>query len=70
MDSLRRMRLDVDPMDDAKTRFRVRYPAFRSDIRHMVDVFEDVAIGWGYQNIEAALVPTMTVGAPRPEEKP
>lgn len=68
MDSIQRMRLDVDPVDDGRTRFLVRYPAFRSDIRHMVDVFEDVAIGFGYQNIEAALVPTMTVGAPRPEE--
>ena len=68
INSLRRMRLDVDSVDEARTRFRVRYPAFRSDIRHMVDVFEDVAIGFGYQNIVAALVPTMTVGAPRPEE--
>ncbi len=68
MDSLRRMRLDVKPVDDDRTRFLVRYPAFRSDIRHMVDVFEDVAIGFGYQNIEAALVPSMTVGGARPEE--
>lgn len=66
--ALRRMRLDVEPVDPERTRFCVRYPAFRSDIRHMVDVFEDVAIGFGYQNIEAALVPTMTVGAARPEE--
>jgi phenylalanyl-tRNA synthetase beta chain len=69
MNSLLRMRLDVVPVDDAKTRFRVRYPAFRSDIRHMVDVFEDVAIGFGYQNIQAALVPTMTVGSARSEEQ-
>lgn len=68
MDSLLRMRLDVEPLDEERTRFRVRYPAFRSDIRHMVDVFEDLAIGYGYHNIEAALVPTMTVGGPRPEE--
>ncbi|MBW2526001.1 MAG: phenylalanine--tRNA ligase subunit beta [Deltaproteobacteria bacterium] len=66
--SLRRMRLDVEPLDDGRTRFRTRYPAFRSDIRHMVDVFEDVAIGFGYQKIEPALVPTMTVGGARSEE--
>jgi phenylalanyl-tRNA synthetase beta chain len=65
---LRRMRLDVEPLDAARTRFRVRYPAFRSDIRHMVDVFEDVAIGWGYERFTPALVPTMTVSAARPEE--
>jgi phenylalanyl-tRNA synthetase beta chain len=68
MAALLRMRLGVEPVDEARTRFAVRYPAFRSDIRHMVDVFEDVAVGFGYQNIEAALVPTMTVGGPRPEE--
>ena len=68
MKALRRMRLDVEPTDETKTRFYVRYPAFRSDIRHMVDVFEDVAIGYGYQNIQAQLVPTMTVGSARPEE--
>ncbi len=68
MTCLRRMRLGVEPCDEARTRFRVRYPVFRSDIRHMVDVFEDVAIGYGYHRIEPALVPTMTVGGPRPEE--
>ncbi|MCL2823775.1 MAG: hypothetical protein FWD57_07275, partial [Polyangiaceae bacterium] len=68
MKALLRMRLDVEPIDDAKTRFQVRYPAFRSDIRHMADVFEDVAIGYGFQNIQAALVDTMTVGSARNEE--
>ncbi len=68
MECLQKMRLDVEPIDKERTRFTVRYPAFRSDIRHMVDVFEDLAIGFGYHNIEAAHVPTMTVGGPRPEE--
>lgn len=66
--SLERMRLYVAPLDEGRTRFQTRYPAFRSDIRHMVDVFEDVAIGYGYQRIEPALVPTMTVGGARREE--
>ena len=43
-------------------------PAYRTDIRHMVDLFEDVAIGYGYANIEPRLVRSMTVGTPRPEE--
>jgi phenylalanyl-tRNA synthetase beta chain len=34
----------------------------------MVDLFEDVAIGYGYANIEPRLVKSMTVGTPRPEE--
>jgi phenylalanyl-tRNA synthetase beta chain len=46
----------------------VSFPAYRTDIRHMVDLFEDVAIGYGYANIEPRLVRSMTVGTPRPEE--
>jgi phenylalanyl-tRNA synthetase beta chain len=46
----------------------VSFPAYRTDIRHMVDLFEDVAIGFGYANIEPKLVRSMTVGTPRPEE--
>jgi phenylalanyl-tRNA synthetase beta chain len=47
---------------------RVHFPPYRTDIRHPVDVLEDVAIGYGYANIEPRLVRSMTVGAPRPEE--
>lgn len=68
-DCFERMRLDVKPLDAARTRFTVTYPAFRGDIRHPVDLLEDLAIGFGYENIEPALVPTMTVGKPRPEEE-
>ena len=42
--------------------------AYRTDIRHPVDLLEDVAIGYGYGNIEPRLVRSMTVGTPRPEE--
>lgn len=66
-ESLRKMRFDIQPAK-ASGRFTVSYPAYRTDIRHMVDLFEDVAIGYGYGNIEPRLVRSMTVGAPRPEE--
>jgi phenylalanyl-tRNA synthetase beta chain len=46
----------------------VHYPRYRTDIRHPVDLLEDVAIGYGYGNIEPRLVRSMTVGAARPEE--
>ncbi len=68
-DCFERMRLDVRPLDAERTRFEVVYPAFRGDIRHPVDLLEDLAIGFGYENIEPALVPTMTVGKARPEEE-
>ncbi|MCK5798624.1 MAG: phenylalanine--tRNA ligase subunit beta [Deltaproteobacteria bacterium] len=41
---------------------RVAIPAYRNDIMHPIDLIEDIAIAYGYHNIEARLVPTMTVG--------
>ena len=69
-DALRRMRFDVHPAvgPGAKGRLNVSYPPYRTDIRHMVDLLEDVAIGYGYANIEPKLVRSMTVGQARPEE--
>jgi len=46
----------------------VSYPAFRTDIRHEVDLFEDLAIGYGYENIQPKLVPSLTIGEARKEE--
>jgi phenylalanyl-tRNA synthetase beta chain len=66
-DALRKMRFDVAPVEGGG-RFSVSYPAYRTDIRHMVDLFEDVAIGYSYANIEPRLVRSMTVGTPRLEE--
>lgn len=67
-ESLEKMRFDIAPAKTGGGRYTVSYPAYRTDIRHMVDLFEDVAIGYGYGNIEPRLVRSMTVGAPRPEE--
>lgn len=64
---LERMRFDVESLGSG--RFKVRFPAFRTDIRHMVDLFEDLAIGYGYRNIEPRLVLAMTTGRARPEEE-
>ena len=49
--------------------YRVKYPAFRTDIKHEVDIFEDLAIAYDYQQIPLQMVPTMTIGQERPEEK-
>jgi phenylalanyl-tRNA synthetase beta chain len=66
-ESLRKMRFDI-AAKNGNGQFAVSYPAYRTDIRHMVDLFEDVAIGYGYGNIEPRLVRSMTVGTPRVEE--
>jgi phenylalanyl-tRNA synthetase beta chain len=44
-------------------------PSYRSDIMHDHDIFEDVAICYGYHNIEPRLVPSMTVGSHQPIEE-
>ncbi|HEX4413907.1 MAG TPA: phenylalanine--tRNA ligase subunit beta [Lacipirellulaceae bacterium] len=70
--ALRKMRFDVvappSTLPLPPSPLSVSFPAYRTDIRHMVDLFEDVAIGYGYANIEPKLVRSMTVGTPRPEE--
>ncbi len=66
MEYLRKMRLNVEPDGE---RYKVEYPAFRTDIRHEVDIFEDLAIGFGYENIQPKVIPTLTIGEARPEEK-
>ena len=70
-ESLRKMRFDVQPAVGPDADAAVSWcpiPPYRTDIRHPVDVLEDVAIGYGYANIEPRLVRSMTVGTPRPEE--
>jgi phenylalanyl-tRNA synthetase beta chain len=51
--------------DRAEKSLTVEVPAYRNDIMHPVDLVEDVAIAYGYHNIEPCLVPTMTVGKER-----
>jgi phenylalanyl-tRNA synthetase beta chain len=50
-------------------RMLVEVPPYRNDIMHPIDLAEDVAIAYGYHNIVASLVPTMTVGEERPEQR-
>ncbi len=40
----------------------VEIPAYRVDILHDVDIVEDVAIGFGYDRIEATIPQLMTIG--------
>jgi len=63
---LRKMRLNISPKEEDV--YEVVYPVFRTDIRHEVDVFEDLAIGYGFSQIPLKMVPSLTVGESRPEE--
>ncbi len=48
---------------------KVQVPAYRTDIMHEVDLTEDVAIAYGYHNVQPTLVPTLTVGEERELER-
>lgn len=64
---LERMGHGVERRDDDT--LSVRVPAWRNDVMHPVDLIEDAAIAFGYQNLEPRLVPTFTVGAAQPMEE-
>lgn len=48
---------------------RVTIPCYRADIMHDHDIYEDVAIAYGYDKIPAGLPPTFTVGKPHPVQE-
>ena len=47
----------------------VQVPSYRTDILHPRDLMEDVAIAYGYHNIQPTLVPSMTIGQAHPVEE-
>lgn len=63
---LKKMRFSVE---GDGPQYKVGYPAYRTDMKHEVDVFEDLAIAYGYTNMPMHLIPTMTIAKERIEEK-
>jgi phenylalanyl-tRNA synthetase beta chain len=61
---LRRMRFGAEPSGPDKV--TVQVPCYRADIMHDWDLFEDVAIAYGYDRIIAEPPATFTVGKPHP----
>ncbi len=61
---LKRMRYGVEPCGEDK--LDVYIPCFRADIMHDWDVFEDIAIAFGYENFTADIPDTFTIGLPHP----
>jgi phenylalanyl-tRNA synthetase beta chain len=47
---------------------QVQVPAYRADIMHSWDIFEDAAKAFGYDKLEAVLPLTVTVGRAHPAE--
>jgi phenylalanyl-tRNA synthetase beta chain len=50
----------------SSNQLRVTVPPTRSDVLHEVDVIEDIAIAYGYNNIRKIVPATNTVGKPLP----
>ena len=62
---LRRMQLDAEVREGGE-KVTVRAPITRSDILHACDVYEDEAIGFGYNNIVRTIPKARTVGRELP----
>ncbi len=58
---LEKMRFSARPV--SSDALEVTIPCYRADIMHDWDLFEDVAISYGYENFDAALPLTFTIGS-------
>ena len=63
--ALERMRFGARADGD---RVQVQVPAYRADIMHSWDIFEDAAKAYGFDRLEARLPQTVTVGRAHPSE--
>jgi phenylalanyl-tRNA synthetase beta chain len=61
---LQKMRFGAEPVGTDKV--KVQVPCYRADIMHDWDLFEDVAIAYGYDRIQDLPPKTFTVGKPHP----
>jgi len=61
---LEKMRFGAEVVGDDKV--KVQVPCFRADIMHDWDIFEDVAIAYGYENFDVELPPTFSIGKEHP----
>jgi phenylalanyl-tRNA synthetase beta chain len=64
---LRRMRFGAESIGD--DRVRVEVPCYRADIMHDWDVFEDVAIAYGYERFKAVPSETATIAEELPSSR-
>jgi len=61
---LKRMRFGAEAVD--KETVEVSIPAYRADILHNYDLIEDIAKGYGYENIKVKIPETYTAGKAHP----
>jgi len=63
---LKKMRMDTKPISE--TKIEVKIPAYRLDILHPIDIAEDIAMAYGYENIVPEPYPPPRPGMPHPIE--
>jgi len=66
-ETLNRMRYGTKKLKGGK--IEIEIPSYRGDILHVVDVIEDVAIGFGYNNIQPILPKIASIGKQSDLEK-
>ncbi|MFZ1898807.1 phenylalanine--tRNA ligase subunit beta [Methanoregula sp.] len=64
---LEKMRFGAEPA--GPDRVRVQVPCYRADIMHDWDLFEDVAIAYGYENFAVEVPPTFSIGKEHPANR-
>jgi len=64
---LSKMCLDATAVDADK--IKVTIPPTRHDVLHPVDIYEDVAIAYGYNNLKKTIPKTMTIASQQPINK-
>lgn len=50
-------------------KLEVEVPAFRNDVFHAVDLIDDIARAYGYDNMKPEYPPTLSIGSLRPETR-
>lgn len=63
---LKKARYDTEIINEAKIMAYI--PVYRSDIMHPHDIYEDIAIQYGYHNIVPDRISTLTEGSEHPAE--
>lgn len=58
----------IEKMGHEYSEGKVRYPSWRTDILHEVDIIEDIAIAYGYDNIIPEIPKVSTIGQEDPKE--
>ncbi len=64
---MKKMRYDI--VEQKNNKIRVKIPFYRYDIMHESDLFEDLAVGYGYDNLEPELPSIEITGKPHEIEK-